>query len=328
MDNKITKRRLSDFLAYEWILTLIVAAAVIVAMELIYTVSAVRLSVGQNFKFYYDQNLYTYENPAANLYDLLDVKLGENGKTFSYDVLQVDSETLMSSYNVLTTRLSVQEGDVIFTSLNEEEDGTRRAKTIVDGDGYYVYRMDKLLSDAEEYLANFLKDGETDVYDVENYDEAKIRALFDTRMKGDNRFRTEETKAQGRQDEIARINKLVNEVKDFKRLMDTGEEKGLFFRYTKYEQAAETDGTRDERYITAYEREKTEGRENAVYGFNISALTGGGKDTSAYFKIAGNTDAKDVVLMAFDFLTYQPDLQFETISFINTIVREFSNFLD
>lgn len=337
MDNRITKRRLSDFLAYEWILTLVFVAVAVVVLELVYSIAATRLSTGQQFKYYYDQNIFTHTE-GGSLYDLLGVNYGENGKTFSYDVLSVETETLLSSYNVLTTRLSVQEGDAVFTSSNVDSDEKVRAKSIIDGEAP-VYRMDKLLSDAEDYLARFLTDGETDVYNADGYDEDKIRAYFDMRMKNDNRFRTEQSKEKGRQDEIGRITKLAAEVKDFKKLMDTGEAKGLFYRYTRYEQATETDTSREEAFKNAYQREKDEGRENAVYGFNLAALTApaaaGKRDVSAYFKLsvqdaAGNirTDASDVVLLVFDFLSYQPDLQFETISFINTIVREFSDFLD
>ena len=59
MDNKLTKKRLSDFLAYEWILTIIIAVAAIVVWELVYTMSAVRLTVGQAFKYYYDEKAST-----------------------------------------------------------------------------------------------------------------------------------------------------------------------------------------------------------------------------------------------------------------------------
>ena len=43
MNNKISKRRLSNFLAYEWILMIVVALAAIVVWELIFSFSSVRL---------------------------------------------------------------------------------------------------------------------------------------------------------------------------------------------------------------------------------------------------------------------------------------------
>ena len=325
MDNKLTKKRLSDFLAYEWILTIIAVVAAIVVLELVYTVSATRLSVGQQFKYYLDENFYTYDN--YSLYDLLEVRTGENGKTFSYDVLSVETENLSSSYNVLSVRLSVQEGDAIFTSSEvKEEDGKIadvRAKSIIDE--YAVYDMRSLLDKSKEYLNKFVAGG-GDVYNEEDYDEDAIRAYFDTRMKGDKRFKTAEEKEKGRADEVARIKKLAADTEDFETLLTFGEEKGLLYKYTKYEQVSSANPD-NENYKKAYEAQKTDGKENLVYGFNMAAFTGGTKNVSDYLKLSGNTDAKDVVLILFDFSADQYDLQFESISFTVTLAKEFSNIL-
>ena len=323
MDNKLTKRRLSDFLAYEWILTIVAAVAAIIVLELIYTVAAVRLSVGQQFKYYMDEDLYVYDRSMGDIYSLLGVDMGKNGKTFSFDVLSVETENLTSSYNVLSTRLSVQEGDAIFTSSFEEEGKSVRVKTVIDE--FPVYDMEGLKNSAKEYLQKFVRSG-GDIYTEGDYDETKIKNYFDKRMKGDNRFRTEKEKEEGRQNEIGRITKLAKDVKDFETLMTIGEEKGLFYKYTKYEQAAAS----NEYYSAAYEREKEKGKEDLVYGFNMAALTGGAKNVSDYLKLSGDkTDgANGVVLVLFDFSDDQPDLQYECISFVCTLAREFSDFLD
>ena len=313
MDNRLTKKRLSDFFAYEWIMTIIIVIAAILTLELVYTVSATRLSTGQQFKYYFDETLY--DQPTGDFYELLGVNIGENGKTFSYDVLSVQSENILSSYNVLSARLSVQEGDAIFTSKKENENGSVNAKTIVDD--YPVYDFASLKTHAKEYLSQFLSDSvHGDVYNEQDYDETAIRAYFDKRMKGDNRFRTEEDKEQGRLNEIARIKKLAKETKDFEKLLSFGEETGLFFVYTRFEQAA-ANGSET----------VTPESESKIFGLNLHALTGK-RNVSDYFKIANSDNAEDVVLVLFDFSSYQYDLQFECISFLNTLVREFSNFLD
>nr|MBO4517595.1 hypothetical protein [Clostridia bacterium] len=320
MDNRLTKKRLSDFLAYEWIITIVAAAVAIVLLEILYTVAAVRLSAGQQFKYYMDAGLYVYDTSVSDLYGLLGVNSGENGKTFSFDVLSVESENLDSSYNVLSVRLSVQEGDAIFTSSVEKEDGSVRAKSIIDG--FPVYDMQSLLGSAKIYLNKFVVSG-GDIYNAEDYDENKIRAYFDTRMKGDNRFRTEEEKEEGRKNEIGRIKKLAKEVQDFETLMTIGEEKGLFYKYIKYEQASGGEIS-DGNYGAAYEKELSKGE--LIYGLNMNAFTGGERTVSDYLKLSGGT-AEGVVLVLFNFSSYQYDLQFECISFVNTLAREFSNFL-
>ena len=98
----------------------------------------------------------------------------------------------------------------------------------------------------------------------------------------------------------------------------------LFFRYTKYEQAADGD-VNDETYGGFYAKEKEKG--SLVYGINMGALTGGDKVVSDYLKLSGTSSAENVVLLLFDFSTYQPDLQFESISFTVTLIREFSDIL-
>ena len=300
---------------------IIVAVAAIIVLELVYSVSATRLSTGQQFKYYMDEDIYVFDASDKDIYDLLGVEKGKNGKTFSYDVLSVESENLISSYNVLSVRLAVQEGDAIFTTSAEKEDGSVGIKQIVDENPVYHLECDSgLLARAENYLKTFTVDG-GDIYTESDYDENKIRAHFDARMKGDNRFRSEADKEEGRQNEIGRIKKLAKEVKDFKTLLSIGEEKGLFYKYTRYGQlsAANPD---NENYKAVYEKETEH-----IYGINMDALTGGKKNVSEYLKITGTDSAENVVLVLFDFGSYQEDLQFESISFVNTLVREFSDFL-
>ncbi|MBR0188941.1 MAG: hypothetical protein IJQ23_00985, partial [Clostridia bacterium] len=230
-------------------------------------------------------------------------------------------ENLTSSYNVLSVRLSVQEGDAIFTSSVEQEGETVRVKQIIDANSVYYFEGENgLLARAENYLKTFTVDG-GDIYTESDYDENKIRAYFDERMKGDNRFRTDADKEEGRNNEIGRIKKLAKDVKDFKFLLSDGEEKGLFYKYTKFEQTYNANPDA-ENYKTAYEKEMEH-----IYGINMAALTGGKKNVSEYLKITGTDSAENVVLVLFDFGSYQEDLQFESISFVNTLVREFSDFL-
>ena len=341
MDNKITKRRLSDFLAYEWILMIIIAVIAMVAWELVYTIGSVRLTVGQEFKMYYDQNV----NGAgmSKLYDLVDDKL-------SYDVLQFSTEGLDSSYNVLSIRLSIQEGDVIITdnkeAAEEATDKSIRAKTIVDQMNGYSY--EKMLNDAKTYLRdNFLKDSEKTVDDYNanptadldlatNYDkldESKIEARFRLRMVKDNRFRTVKQIEQGIEKEKARIENLCKEVQDFEKLLNAeSQHPELFFRYTKYAQTVDLATTDKEKeiYEPLLEKQKEE-----IYGLNVSALKDynpneGEEKTNPteYFTLVGSDGKADnLVIMAFDFWKYQYDLQFETITFINAIVRQCSDIL-
>ena len=317
MDNRITKRRLSDFLAYDWILMIVAIMALIFLWEVIFTSAATRLSVGQKFKIYRDEGLYASDN--TNLIALLGAADGENGKTFSYDVLSVESESLTSSYNVLPTRMSVRDGDAIFTS-SVETDGVSRVRTIIDD--YPVCDFNELKENAKAYLNQFVVEN-GDIYNENDYDEAKIRAYFNERMDGDKRFKTEDALEKGRRDEIGRIKLLAKNVKDFEKLL-AYENQDIFYKYIRYEQAHNSD-PEDEELAGYYEQEKAKGAR--VFGLNIAALTGGTNNPSDYFKLMGTDKADNVVLVLFDFTKYQPDLQYETISFTVTLVKEFSNIL-
>ena len=127
--------------------------------------------------------------------------------------------------------------------------------------------------------------------------------------------------------------------KDFEKLLGFESTRpDLFFKYTKYEQtmnSVEKQADKDA-YQRLVDKEVAEGRGNNIYGLKVENLN---KDASGapfdkktnpteYFKGMGADNAKDVVILAFDFWKYQYDLQFETISFINAIVRDCSTILD
>lgn len=329
MDNRLTKRRLSDFLSYEWILMIIMVVVAIIVWELAYTVGAVRLTVGQQFKYYYDQSISSVAN--GEFYNLLKDK-----NTFSYDVLEIESEALTADYNVLSVRLSVQEGDILITDSKEPDENAtdKQVRAKMNIDNYSVYSLDKMLSDAEKYLGEFLKDDAPTDAELKyaNLDEKKIEEYFLERMKKDNRFRSEEEKRAGVALEKERIEKLCAEVADFSYFLNYAktERTELLYTYTKYLQSWELSdvGSDNEKmYKNAYENEVSEGRENVAYGINVEYLTGGNTDASVYFKMQGADTAENVVMMAFDFYEYQPHLQFETISFMNTVIRECSDIL-
>jgi len=103
---------------------------------------------------------------------------------------------------------------------------------------------------------------------------------------------------------------------------------GLFYRYTRYEQSAKTAQEKDKAsYETLVGKEKEAGRENAVYGLELGALSGGRNSVTKYVKRAGEADASGVTLLVFDFKSEQEDLQYEAIAFINAIVRDCSDIL-
>ncbi len=346
MDNKITKKRLSGLLSYDWILILVFIVIAVFVFELFFAVFGVRIQTGQNFKYYYDINVTSNvetENTLINMFNKnrpFNYKCSEDDKDKLYsDIIELTGEIINAETNVLSTRLSVQEGDVIFTDIaTTKENPNKRACELVDTVSFPMYSFDKLLADAKTYLSQFLKDEYNDlsqaekfalVYDTNNFSVEKIHAHFTARLGNDNRFRGEANQALGREGEKNRIFTLSKEISDFEYLLTVGDSKGVLFRYTKYEQSVQ--GLTEEEKKTSkmaelYQKEIAEGRQNLVYGLKVENFTGG-KNPSELFKLNKDevSTARDIVVMAFDFLAYQPEMQFETINFINMIVRECSD---
>lgn len=336
MDNKVTKNRLANFFTYHWITFLCAVLAVIFAWELIYTVFAVKLTTGQNFRYYYDQNL-GYVN-----YEGFE-KIIDDEKPFSYDVILSDFELLNTEYNALSARLVTKKGDAIFTDdyKGAGGDAQTRARTIIDSES--VINYERLLKNGKEYLANFLKEEYKSLTQDEKeelaidysrfnevYDREKIKQNFLSRNKRDNRFRKAEDREQGIASEIVRIEKLAKEISDFDYLLKNAP-KDLFFRYTKFSQAIEF---ADERFLANYieyqQDEISNGKENVIYGIKLEELKGGEnkKKTKDYFRLSDFSTSEKIVLLVFDFTNDQPDLQYETVSFINMVVRTFSDLYD
>lgn len=326
MDNKITKKRLGNLFAYEWIMMIVAMAICVVCWELLYAFTSVRLTVGQGFYYYYDYEINGDNDKAFRKY---------LGDTFSYDVLEWRGDSMPTeeiNQDVIQLRYVANEVDVVFTSTLEARNeqtgyGVSRAKRLVDN--YDAYDLKKLYEDCEKYLKQFLKDGESNALDFNNYDLAKIKAYFHSRQSGDNRYKWKEISEQ---DEIDRIKKLCEEFADFKIVLDyessLAREDSIFYYYHKYEYSLTKDTTEEqkEEYQNGYD---LEGEEKA-FGIKLEKLP---KDstkptTDVFFRMNNASDSKDVILMVFDVLDLQPDLQFESISFVNTVIRNFSSILD
>lgn len=341
MDNKITKTRLSNFFAYEWILMIVILVVIIFINQFVYGFFTAESTIGQSFKYLYDADVSSTSDQDFASFIIEEMP-------FSYDVIEFGGEPLTDERDVLAMRIAIQDGDIFITSGKRDSDGVSLLEQRIDNQGMRLYNFNKLLFDAKTYLKGFLKDEyltESEeskdllVKDSNNLDEQKIHAHFLARKKKDNLYRKEEQKNKGKALEVGRINQLVKEVNDFEYLLE--EKPEIFYRYTRYSHSLKfANEDKKAHYQMLVDREIADEKkcgENAPFGILAEKLTGGKEDPSKYFKLKGQEvegeeetiyTAKDVVITAFDFLEYQSDLQFETISFMNAIVRNCSNFLD
>lgn len=318
MDNKITKKRLNHMLSYEWIAIIIVMVAIVFVWELCYSFVSVKLTPGQRFRVFYDYNISAYQ--ADGLIDIL-----EGEKTFSYDLLELKYEQILKDSEVLYNRNLLGETDAIITdtkNTNTEnpEKVINRANEIIDQ--YDMYSFYALTIDAEVYIDSFKTNGV--------FDDQKIEQNFRARMKGDNRFRTEAQILDGIKSEKERLTKLEKDLLTVQKLFDfdarrkaEGKE-SIFYSYTRYSQSLQN-AKNDQ--VKEYYENLIENESEKNYGLKLWLLTGGERNSANYFNAIFNAQvsAEGVILMIFDIESFQTDLQYETVSFIATIVREFSN---
>lgn len=320
MDNRITKKRLSDFLSYEWILMIITVVVSIIVLELLFSFFKVKTTAGQRFNYYYDENV-----SAAN--DGVFLSTVKEGGVFSYDIREISSEALTSDYNVLSIRLSTGDGDAVFTDDKEIQSGdatTSRVKTIIDS--YDVFTLgdendeESLVFNSIKYLSGFLSEGKTDPTVYDNLDEDKIAANFSERTKKERVYKNDlRAGLISLEDEKARIKKLCEEVAFFEKVVFYDKtrpaDQSIFYTYKKGEQTVNNGGDKPYNY---------DERVDKKFGLNLSRL--GEKARNAFF--VKSEDAADVIVLAFDFRKEATDLQYETLSFINSLIRNYADFIN
>ncbi len=223
MDARITKKRLSQMLSYDWIKIIACIVAGIFLWSLIFTTTAARLNPAQTFTAY----AYIGTTPSSGFSSKIASRSGLSGG-FSYDVIETNTVDLASAgnqaYTLLEARLGVQEGNAVFVApLSYEIDDGNGGKTT------RTYTQDLLLrtypsalsfGSAEDgdgeasktsYFArteNFLNLYYTAGYEnAESFSEEKAEQIFRNRIKTqkDKRYKNETQILNGVKDEIARI---------------------------------------------------------------------------------------------------------------------------
>ena len=218
MDNKITRKRFADFLSYEWIVITVIILVAIFLWEVVFTLIAVKPTDGQRFKILYDEGVASaYEK------DIVVVTHNES-RTYSFDVLEIGKEGLTTGIeNEIGVRYKTRDCDVIVTTHVEltTDSGVKYTRANYITESFNPWSYEKAVEDGDKYLEKLLKNGVKKItagdvnasYDYSQMDTEKIDNLFSTRLKGDNRFRKAEQKAQGKLYERLRIEQLCKEVK-------------------------------------------------------------------------------------------------------------------
>ena len=231
MDAKITKKRLSQMLSYDWMKIIAVAVGVIVVWSLVFSMTATRIIPSQAFGIY----AYTGTTVTTRF-----SSLPERAKDFfSYEVIEFKTEDINTggkeyAYQIMEARLTTDEVDVLFVphvaggDIQYTLDGEQKTTTYLEDFLYRfyasAYRLDGengYLTKMEKYLNDYYKG---DYTNPNNVDEEKIETDFRAKVKErkDKRYKTETKIQAGVQGEIARLKMYRQAFADFNDYLEKG----------------------------------------------------------------------------------------------------------
>ena len=350
MDVKITKKRFFNLIAYDWIKIVAFSVAVILLWTLLFTTCATRATDGQQFHFAVYGDVYSVGEKDYEM--LRDMK--DDGD-LSYDVLSysVGSITKAGNYSaqyMLSLRNSTYEADVLLLYagktnkvIGEETEDTDAAGTdettveekssdiasILSGNGT-IQTVEDLLDGARNYLMKFGADFDSAEPTV---DDDLIEKYFRTTRIKEARnykktYKTESVIADGVKNEQARIRKLLDAYLHLSEVINAvkGGENDFLRYYMK----------------PVYERGEVVRKDKKAYGIDLTALNkfvteddkANGKqmvsDRWYYVDEDENgkqiTSTEGITLCVSDYTSVQRELQYEAVTFLDYIVRNFSNY--
>ena len=129
MDAKVTKKRLGEYLSYEWVKVVAFAIAIMIVWSLVFSVTSTKLTADQLFTVF--NYMGTTVGTDFNNYSSLLL----NKNTLSYEVYEISTVDVTvqdgsMSGSLLDTRMMTSEGDVMFAADSAYE-------------GQYRYRLDE-----------------------------------------------------------------------------------------------------------------------------------------------------------------------------------------
>lgn len=313
-------------LSYDWVKIILTVAGIILIWSFLFSATSTKITNTQLFTVhsYKGNNLLD-----SNFKNSLNKGFKEE-KIFSYEVIETDyydySSTGNETYQLLTTRLSVGEGDVIFlapsiSQVLTDEDKTEIsfAQEFVSAYYYMLYNFDKdengnytdksFFGEMENYLELFF--GEN--WETGDLDETTVEKAFKARIKknNDKRFKTKAQIQQGITWEKERLLKYRNALLETYQYMEDG--------YIKTEEYAVMDAITEEEAKHYYtlnicpdENKATKLKDIISYSEEYTDDEGLKQD---------KTKAENMQVAFFNISSIEKGYRYESLLYINYIVR-------
>lgn len=239
MDAKLTKKRLSSMLTYDWLKIVGVAVAAIIFWSLVLTMTATRITPAQEFVIY---NYYCNNNLGNGFFNHYN-QTKEN-EIFSYEVIEINYFDLSTNRDYAHTMLqghtAVDMGDVLFvpgiadlsykyTDANGNEAYLSYAESFLARYGAFTYKLDHSSDKPHEqgyfqHMENYLNGYYGGDYVAGTLDTQKVETDFVARVNKnkDKRFKTNEQIAKGKTDDVKRIQKYRDALVQFNEYLTMG----------------------------------------------------------------------------------------------------------
>lgn len=311
MDAKITKQRLGNLLAYDWLKIVVCIAAAVALLSIFFTMVGTTPTEAQTFEVY----AYTDVGAGSDFYNMSDAF--EEKKIFSYEILESNFNSFSGNAyagSAYTARRAAGEGTAMFVTDvtvvdddgNVTSESTLKAMTARESDGacYGLYAGEEDTGgfwDTQYFIEVWCKEYLAKFYDTESYEklegfDARVEEHFLARNAKDKRFRSAAKKQKGIVLEKARIESLKNDYLAVRSALDDGK---ISYRIVSY-----SDGDR-------------------CAGFDVSGLHGG-LDNLVY-RVADGTRTTDgvVLVLFFNERGAGNDLRMETLTFLRYLVETY-----
>ena len=315
-------------LSYDWLKIIGAAAAGILVWSLIFTMTATRIRASQKFVVFNYTSNQSWTSSAFN--DFYGNILGAD--VFSCEVIETETSDLAATPDMASTllesRLAVSECHAMFIAdtKNEdsayEEDGETKYLTHLQSfaqGGFSHYIADMSLDSETGYFKSlevYLSKFYTDWKDASTLSEEAVKKEFLMRAEKnkDKRFKTEEEKTKGAQEDVERIKKYRN---DFYGYLDAG-----YVAITKTSVPDYYDNTRTiDRYtINLCPDESTMGDLKKIVSYPVSYVDENGTGSVKY-------TAENMNLMIFNLEEVEDGFQYESLLFVNYLVQTYCSAL-
>lgn len=306
MDNKITKSRLKTFFTYDFLKVCAIALAVCIVFVLAFNFFTAKPTAGQSLNILYGDDITVSNEGAKTFIEPLD----ENAKyKYSYEILMLQDKYLNSAAGSSLSSLKTwhETGDDDLFICSDKTSGE-------DGDiSLYEYYLSQAYAEDIKILVENALDYANAFYPNGELDEQAVEEHFNDKSVWDNRFKSKEKKLEGLKKEIERI-------KTIKTCATT-----LLEVFNAHPEVLKYD------VFDWYGSEK-----KGHFAIRLNALTGGANEKIASndFKgsnleeVNGNmTFTGEVYLMIGRHGELNGDNHYESLVYLTTIIKKYSNFI-